>query len=166
MRLPPKYPWYRLEDGLHAVEEIEEKKSVPPGYWKQFQLAEKCFLHQRVYCPTEGKLVYLTEVTGDWNDDYEAYFGSDMDTILAKKIALGDVDPMTGLPMDDINPGFIPRVLKPLLLVANSPGKKQGQKTRKLANWRYSKLLWSKSHRTSTYKAEHTTRSHQTGVKW
>lgn len=43
-----------------------------------------------------------------------------MDPMLAKLIALGDADPVTGLPMDDINPGFIPRVFKPLPLVANS----------------------------------------------
>ena len=45
---------------------------------------------------------------------------SDMDPILAKLIALGDADPVTGLPMNDINPDFAPRILKPLPLVANS----------------------------------------------
>jgi exonuclease-1 len=54
---------------------LDRKKSVPPGYWKQFQLAEKCFLHQRVYCPIQEKLVHLTEVTGEWNDEDEAYVG-------------------------------------------------------------------------------------------
>jgi exonuclease-1 len=43
-----------------------------------------------------------------------------MDPVLAKQIALGDVDPVTRLPMDDINPGFVPRVLKPRPLAANS----------------------------------------------
>ena len=66
--------WKSAEQVVRAIM-LEGKKSVPPGYWKQYQLAEKCFLHQRVYCPTEGKLVYLTEVTGDWNDDDEAYVG-------------------------------------------------------------------------------------------
>ena len=42
-----------------------------------------------------------------------------MDPVLAKQIALGDVDPVTRLPMDDINPGFLPRALKPLPLAAN-----------------------------------------------
>ena len=53
-----------------------------------------------------------------------------MDPILAKQIALGDADPITGLPMDDINPGFVPRVLKPLPLVVNSASqspKKKGK---------------------------------------
>ena len=42
-----------------------------------------------------------------------------MDPVLAKQIALGDVDPVTFLPMDDINPDFVPRALKPLPLAAN-----------------------------------------------
>jgi exonuclease 1 len=45
-----------------------------------------------------------------------------MDPVLAKQIALGDIDPVTHLPMDDINPGFVPRPLKPLPLSANSAG--------------------------------------------
>jgi exonuclease-1 len=59
-----------------------------------------------------------------------------MDPILAKQIALGDADPITRLPMDDINPGFVPRVLKPLPLVANnadqpvkSKGKSKGRES-------------------------------------
>jgi len=84
-----------------------------------------------VYCPIEGKLVYLTEVTGDWNDDDEAYIGGDMNPILAKKIALGDADPITGLPMEDINPSFIPRVLKPLPVIANSPSQSTKNKGKK-----------------------------------
>ena len=43
-----------------------------------------------------------------------------MDPVLAKQIALGDVDPVTLLPMDDIYPAFVPRVLKPPPLVASS----------------------------------------------
>ena len=43
-----------------------------------------------------------------------------MDPVLAKQIALGDVDPITRLPMNDIYPAFVPRVLKPPPLVVNS----------------------------------------------
>lgn len=66
--------WKSAEQVVKAIT-LQGKKPVPPGYWKQFQLAEKCFLHQRVYCPIQEKLVYLTEVTGEWNDDDEAYVG-------------------------------------------------------------------------------------------
>ena len=66
--------WKSAEQVVRVLT-LEGKKTVPPDYWKQFQLAEKCFLHQRVYCPIQGKLVYLTEITGEWNDDDEAYIG-------------------------------------------------------------------------------------------
>lgn len=50
-------------------------------------------------------------------------FTSDMEQSLARGIARGDVDPTTFLPMADINSGFVPRALKPLLMVRNSPSK-------------------------------------------
>jgi exonuclease-1 len=43
-----------------------------------------------------------------------------MDPVLAKQIAVGDIDPVTCLLMDDINPDFVPRALKPLPLAVNS----------------------------------------------
>lgn len=42
---------------------------------------------------------------------------------LAKKIALGDVCPITLLGMEDINPTFAPRALKSLVMNAMSPTK-------------------------------------------
>lgn len=55
---------------------LEGKKRVPKGYLDQFKLAEKCFLHQRVYDSVTERLVYLTEVDPqDWDDLAEAYIG-------------------------------------------------------------------------------------------
>jgi len=48
---------------------------------------------------------------------------SDMDPSMAKQIALGDCDPVSYLPMIDINPKFLPRVLQPLPVISNSPSK-------------------------------------------
>ena len=42
-----------------------------------------------------------------------------MNPVLAKQIALGNVDPVTFLPMSDIDPSFVPRALKPLPLARN-----------------------------------------------
>ena len=50
-------------------------------------------------------------------------FPSEMEQSLAQGIARGDVDPLTFLPMADINSGFVPRALKPLVKVSNSPNK-------------------------------------------
>ncbi|KAG6822631.1 hypothetical protein H0H92_013128 [Tricholoma furcatifolium] len=55
--------------------QLEGKKAVPRKYMDAFNLADKCFQHQRVYCPLSEKLVYLTEIDADWTEDEEAYVG-------------------------------------------------------------------------------------------
>jgi len=130
--------WKTAEQVVRAVT-LEGKRKVPSGYWKEFQLAEKCFLHQRVYCPLAERLVHLTAVGSDWNEVYDAYVGgygflmstglfahqncSDIDPGLAKQIALGDVCPVSRCAMTDINPSYKPRVLKPIPAAVVSPNK-------------------------------------------
>jgi exonuclease 1 len=55
----------------------EGKKTVPKMYLDQFKLAEKVFLHQRVYDPVQERLVYLTQVPAgqEWDEQMEAYVG-------------------------------------------------------------------------------------------
>jgi hypothetical protein len=48
-----------------------------------------------------------------------------LDPLLAKKLALGDVCPITLLPMVDVNPGYMPRALKSLPVVMNTAERKQ-----------------------------------------
>lgn len=55
--------------------QLQGKRAVPRKYMDDFNLADKCFQHQRVYCPLEEKLVYLTEVGIDWTKEEEAYVG-------------------------------------------------------------------------------------------
>ncbi|KAI0828680.1 PIN domain-like protein [Trametes gibbosa] len=57
---------------------LEGKKKIPKGYLNAFRLAEKVFLHQRVYDPTQECLVHLTPLPGDetWNAEKEAYVGA------------------------------------------------------------------------------------------
>jgi exonuclease-1 len=66
--------WKTVEQVLRVIT-LEGKKSVPRGYLEQFRRAEKCFLHQRVYCPNQEKLLYLTEVDENWGNEDEAYVG-------------------------------------------------------------------------------------------
>ena len=66
--------WKTVERVLRVIT-LEGKKSIPKGYVEQFKLAEKCFLHQRVYCPNREKLVYLTDVDEDWSAEDEVYVG-------------------------------------------------------------------------------------------
>ncbi|KIK93415.1 hypothetical protein PAXRUDRAFT_829024 [Paxillus rubicundulus Ve08.2h10] len=112
---------HRTVEQLVRALRLEGKKPVPKGYFEAYCLAEKVFLHQRVYCPLEECLVSLTEVpTQDVMDaETEAYIGSNLDSLLAKKLACGDLDPITLLPMIDTNPGFVTRVPKALPLRFN-----------------------------------------------
>ncbi|KAG5646334.1 hypothetical protein DXG03_003657 [Asterophora parasitica] len=110
--------WKTAEQVVRVIL-LEGKKAVPRKYLEQFKLADKCFQHQRVYCPTKEALVYLNEVDEDWTAEEEAYIGGDLVPALAQKLAKGDVDPVTLLPMIDIFPGFVPRErLKPLPLTS------------------------------------------------
>ncbi|KIM70538.1 hypothetical protein SCLCIDRAFT_12465 [Scleroderma citrinum Foug A] len=65
-----------VEQVLRALR-LEGKKSVPKGYLDAFHLAEKVFLHQRVYCPLDEKLVTLTELPAEqgYDAEMEAYIG-------------------------------------------------------------------------------------------
>lgn len=78
--------WKSVEQVVRVIL-LEGKKSVPPGYLERFRLAEKCFLHQRVYCPLEEKLVYLRPIDGDWDEDAEAYVGRWVHSYLLSSVA-------------------------------------------------------------------------------
>ncbi|KAG6888721.1 hypothetical protein C0992_007630 [Termitomyces sp. T32_za158] len=111
--------------------QLQGKRTVPRKYLNDFNLADKCFQHQRVYCPLQEKLVYLTEVDSSWTKEEEAYVGANLDASLAKKLAMGDVCPVSLLPMEDINPSFVP-CAKPHS-VAKRPDKGKGKGTQKPA---------------------------------
>lgn len=66
--------WRSAAKAVKAIA-LEGKKLVPVGYMKQFELAEMCFLHQRVYCPRRERLVHLTEVGNDWTEEFDNYVG-------------------------------------------------------------------------------------------
>ncbi|KAH7923456.1 PIN domain-like protein [Leucogyrophana mollusca] len=68
---------YRTVEQVVRAVRLEGKKPVPKGYFQAYKLAEKVFLHQRVYCPLDEKLVSLTEipVNETLNDEHEAYIG-------------------------------------------------------------------------------------------
>lgn len=119
--------WKTVEQVIKILM-IEGKKPVPRNYLAQYEKAEKCFLHQRVYCPLSEKLEHLTQVDEEnWSDEYDAYVGRyvysassrrsagmilsrSIEPHLARKLALGDIDPITLLPMTDINPAYKPKV--------------------------------------------------------
>ncbi|KAI0346412.1 PIN domain-like protein [Trametopsis cervina] len=64
-----------VENVVRALR-MEGKKAVPQDYLQSFKLAEKVFLHQRVYDPIEKVLVNLTAIPDqDWDDEAEQYVG-------------------------------------------------------------------------------------------
>ncbi|KAG7448470.1 PIN domain-like protein [Guyanagaster necrorhizus] len=66
---------WKTVDQVVRMLAIEGKKSVPRGYLDSFKLAEKCFLHQRVYDPSLERLVHLTDVDDEWNGELDAHVG-------------------------------------------------------------------------------------------
>ncbi len=68
---------HKTAENVIRTLQAEGKKVVPKGYLQAFKLAEKVFLHQRVYDPTLQVLVNLTEIPGgeSWNEENEAHVG-------------------------------------------------------------------------------------------
>lgn len=68
---------YKAVEKAVKMIQLEGKKTVPKDYLTSFRLAEKVFLHQRVYDPCQKKLVYLTSPSGDvcLSEDVEMYIG-------------------------------------------------------------------------------------------
>ncbi|KAF8635429.1 hypothetical protein AX15_000418 [Amanita polypyramis BW_CC] len=101
--------WKTVEQVVKALI-LEGKKSVPRDYLQLYEWAEKCFLHQRVYCPLVEDLVHLTDINGvDWSHECDGYVGRSIEPNLAKKVAQGEIDPVNLLLMKDINPSYIPK---------------------------------------------------------
>lgn len=89
-----------IEKAVTAAK-FEMRLDVPSDYLQKFKLAEFTFLHQRVYCPKQEKLVTLYPVTDEFAEsETEALFmeniGPNMDQKKAKSIALGELDPLSG----------------------------------------------------------------------
>lgn len=76
-----------------------EGKLVSENYLTLFYQAELTFLHQWVFCPTKKELVHLTDLDGTRTADDMPFIGSYVDPETAQKIANGDMDPITKLPI-------------------------------------------------------------------
>jgi exonuclease 1 len=68
---------HKTVENVIKVLRRDGKKNVRKSYLEEFKLAEKVFLHQRVYDPLQEKLVHLTELPNGthWDDHTEAYVG-------------------------------------------------------------------------------------------
>ncbi|KAL7797248.1 hypothetical protein V8C37DRAFT_370487 [Trichoderma ceciliae] len=76
-----------------------EGKRVSENYLTLFYQAELTFLHQWVFCPTKKELVHLTELDGTRTAEEMPFIGPHVEPETARKIASGDVNPITKLPI-------------------------------------------------------------------
>jgi exonuclease-1 len=74
-------------------------KRISENYLTLFYQAELTFLHQWVFCPTKKELVHLTELDGTRTAEEMPFIGSHVEPEMARKIASGDFNPITKLPI-------------------------------------------------------------------
>ncbi|KKA28982.1 hypothetical protein TD95_000900 [Thielaviopsis punctulata] len=89
---------YKTPEKVVQMLQFEGKYKVSENYLSEFTKAELTFIHQRVYCPVKKEMVLLTE------DDTGAadgmmFIGSYIEPEIMRRIAAGDVNPITKKPM-------------------------------------------------------------------
>lgn len=90
---------YKTVDKVVRFAQLEGKLKIPPGYLEMFEQAEKTFLYQWVFCPEARIMVNLTEPeTPDVIAGID-YIGHYAEPELARRLAAGDLDPMTKKPI-------------------------------------------------------------------
>lgn len=90
---------HKTIERILAMLQFDGKYYVPLGYLEAFQNAVSTFRHQRVYCPSSGRLAMVTDP--DPERDLEAldFIGKLMEPETAAKVARGDLHPMTKKPL-------------------------------------------------------------------
>ncbi|POS69909.1 exonuclease 1, partial [Diaporthe helianthi] len=92
---------YKTPERMIRMLQFDGKFRVSENYLAQYKQAELTFLYQRVFCPNKKDLVLLTEPPASTPLDIEEmpYIGARIGRELARAIAVGDVDPISKLPM-------------------------------------------------------------------
>jgi exonuclease 1 len=86
---------YKNIEKILRMLQFEQKFIVPNGYLEQFYEAERTFLHHRVFCPSEKKLILFTDLEDGMKEEGMLYLGADVIPATAIGVACGDLDPMT-----------------------------------------------------------------------
>lgn len=96
---------YRLVRKYKTIEKIlrmlqfDGQYVIPPGYLKDFKMAELTFLHQRVFCPEVNEVVMATDLGSDIEPEDFAFIGKHVESHIALGVARGDLHPMTKAPI-------------------------------------------------------------------
>jgi exonuclease 1 len=90
---------YKDAEKTIKMVQFEGKLSVPADYLQRFKDAELTFLHHRVYCPIQQKMVHLHELPRGTKAEDMPYLGIYVDQDIATGVACGDLDPKTKEPL-------------------------------------------------------------------
>lgn len=92
---------YKTPERVIRMLQFDGKFRVSENYLAQYKQAELTFLYQRVFCPEKKDIVLLTEppASSPLDIDEMPYIGARIGRELAKAIAVGDVNPISKLPI-------------------------------------------------------------------
>lgn len=92
---------YKTPERVIRMLQFDGKFRISENYLAQYKQAELTFMYQRVFCPKKKDIVLLTEPPASSPLDIEEmpYIGAKVGRELARAIALGDVDPISKLPI-------------------------------------------------------------------
>lgn len=90
---------YKTLDRIIRCAQLEGKFHIPTGYLESFTQAEMTFLYQWVYCPESRRLVNLTSPESEEQLSGITYIGHYVEPKIARGVAVGDLNPMTKLPI-------------------------------------------------------------------
>lgn len=93
---------YKTPEHVIRMLQFDGKFRISENYLAQYKQAELTFMYQRVFCPKKQDVVLLTEPPASSPLDVEAmpYIGARVGRELARAIALGDVNPISKLPIN------------------------------------------------------------------
>ena len=90
---------YKTIEKILRIIQLDSQYRVPLGYLENFRRAELTFLHQRVFCPHEKKVVMATDLGAGPQPEDLAFIGKHVEADLALGVARGDLHPMTKEPI-------------------------------------------------------------------
>ncbi|MCJ1392962.1 Rad2 nuclease [Xylographa bjoerkii] len=90
---------YKTIEKILRIIQLDGQYRVPPGYLENFRRAELTFLHQRVFCPLEKKVVMATDIGAGPQPEELAFIGKHIEADIAVRVARGDLHPMTKEPI-------------------------------------------------------------------
>ena len=90
---------YRTIENILRMLQFDGHHFVPPNYLEDFRKAELTFLHQRVFCPDQKKLVMISDIGIHIVVDNLSFIGEYVQPTTALRVAVGDLHPTTKQPI-------------------------------------------------------------------